>query len=59
MFPLSDQAGTPAAPTPPRWNPPPIRWVKRKAADPPWEIGSSVKVADPRRKVAKSFGRKS
>ena len=31
---------------------------KEKAAD-PVEIGSSVKVADPRRKVAKSFGRKS
>jgi hypothetical protein len=32
---------------------------KGKAADPVGEIGSSVKVADPRRKVAKSFGRKS
>lgn len=32
---------------------------KGKAADLVREIGSSVKVADHRRKVAKSFGRKS
>jgi hypothetical protein len=32
---------------------------KEKSRRPPWEIGSSVKVADPRQKVAKSFGRKS
>ena len=59
MFPVSDQAGTPAAPTPPRWNPPPISRGKKKAPTPEREIGSSVIVADPRRKVAKSFGRKS
>ena len=33
MFLLSDQARTPAAPTPPRWNPPPISRGKGKAAD--------------------------
>lgn len=59
MFPLSDQAGTPgsahAAPVEPAANQP----GKGKAADPVGEIGGSVKVADPHRKVAKSFGRKS
>ena len=59
MFSLSDQAGTPAAPTPPRWNPSPISRGKEKLPTPEREIGSSIKVADPRRKVAKSFGRKS
>lgn len=59
MFPLPDQAGTPAAPTPPQQNPPPISRGKEKPPTPVGEIGSSVKVADPRRKVAKSFGRKS
>ena len=34
MFPLSDQAGTPAAPTPPRWNPPPISRGKKKPPTP-------------------------
>ena len=58
MLPLFDQAGTPAAPTPSRWNPPPIS-RERKSRRPRGEIGSSVKVADPRQKVAKSFGRKS
>jgi hypothetical protein len=32
---------------------------KKKPPTPEREIGSSVKVADPRRKVVKSFGRKS
>ena len=59
MFPLSDQAGTPAAPTPPRWNPAADQPGKKKPPTPEREIGSSVIVADPRRKVAKSFGRKS
>ena len=40
-------------------NPPPHLPGKKKPPTPEWEIGSSVKVADPRRKVAKSFGRKS
>ena len=30
MFPFYDQAGTPIAPTPPRWNPPPISREKKK-----------------------------
>lgn len=34
MFSLSDQAGTPAAPTPPRWNPPPISREKEKPPTP-------------------------
>ena len=54
MFSLSDQAGTPAAPTPPRLHPRRSAGEK-KSRRPRGEIGSSVKVADPRRKVAKSF----
>ena len=34
MFPLSDQAGTPTAPTPPLWNPPPISRGKKKPPTP-------------------------
>ena len=34
MFPFSDQAGTPAAPTPPQWNPPPISRGKEKPPTP-------------------------
>ena len=59
MLPVFDQARTPAAPTPPPVKPAADQPGKGKAADPVGEIGSSVKVADPRRKVAKSFGRKS
>ena len=59
MFPLSDQAGTPgsahAAPVESAADQP----GKKKPPTPEREIGSSVKVADPRRKVVKSFGRKS
>ena len=55
---VSNQAGTPAAPTPPRQHPRRSAGEK-KSRRPRGEIGSSVKVADPRRKVAKSFGRKS
>lgn len=67
MLPLSDQAGTPAAPTPPRWNPPPIRWGKRKAADPRGRSAalsksqtlagkSQSRSGESREKVAKSLG---
>ena len=59
MFPLSNQAGTPAAPTPPPVEPAADQPGKKKPPTPEREIGSSVKVADPRRKVVKSFGRKS
>lgn len=59
MFPLSNQAGTPgsahAAPVEPAADQP----GKKKPPTPEREIGSSVIVADPRQKVAKSFGRKS
>ena len=56
MLPLSDQAGTPAAPTPPRWNPPQISRGKEKPPT-PWgdrQLCQSRKVV--RAKVAKSFG---
>lgn len=53
MFPLSDQAETPAAPTGTRLP------GEKKPPTPEREIGSSVIVVDPRPKVAKSFGRKS
>lgn len=53
---VSDQARTPAAPTPPRWNPPPISRGKGKPPT-PWgdrQLCQSRKVV--RAKVAKSFG---
>ena len=56
MFSLSDQAGTPAAPTPPRWNPPQISRGKEKPPT-PWgdrQLCQSRKVV--RAKVAKSLG---
>ena len=49
MFPLSDQAGTPAAPTPSPVEPAADQPGKKKPPTPEREIGSSVK-------VAKSFG---
>lgn len=59
MFPLSDQAGTPAAPHAAPVEPAVDQPGKKKPPTSEREIGSSVIVADPRRKVAKSFGRKS
>ena len=70
MLPLSDQAGTPAAPTPPRWNPPPIsreRKSRRPRSGRSAALSKSQTLAgksqsrsdesrESRRKVVKSLG---
>ena len=59
MFPLSDQAGTPGSAHAAPVELAAVQSGEKKPPTPEREIGSSVIVADPRRKVAKSFGRKS
>ena len=54
MFPLSDQAGTPAAPTPPQQNPPPISRGKEK---PPTPVGRSAALSKSQTLAGKSQSR--